>query len=65
MHKLKGRKQSAEHIAARAKLSAEDVRDIRYKKKAGATKKALAMLYEVSEATISGACYGRHYQDVS
>lgn len=48
----------------RAKLSAEDVRAIRRSKKGGATKKALALLYEVSEATISGACYGRHYQDV-
>lgn len=49
----------------RAKLSAEDVQDIRIKKKAGATKNALALLYDVSVATISGACYGRHYQDVS
>lgn len=49
----------------RAKLTAEDVFWIRMQKKYGATKKALAMLYEVSEATISGACYGRHYQDVS
>lgn len=48
----------------RAKLTEEDVFWIRIQKKYGATKKALAMLYEVSEATISGACYGRHYKDV-
>lgn len=48
----------------RAKLTDEDVFWIRMQKKYGATKKALAMLYEVSESTISGACYGRHYQDV-
>lgn len=48
----------------RAKLTAEDIFWIRMQKKYGATKKALAMLYEVSEATISGACYGRHYRDV-
>lgn len=48
----------------RAKLSAEDVADIRLKKRAGATKKALALLYDVSVATISGALYGRHYRDV-
>jgi hypothetical protein len=50
--------------APRAKLSAEDVFWMRLQKKYGATKKALAMLYEVSEATVSGALYGRHYQDV-
>ena len=49
----------------RAKLTAEDVFWMRIQKRYGATKKALAMLYEVSEATVSGACYGRHYQDVS
>ena len=48
----------------RAKLTAEDVFWMRLQKRYGATKKALAMLYEVSEATVSGACYGRHYQDV-
>ncbi len=49
----------------RAKLSAKQVRDIRTKKKDGVTKRALAALHRVSEATISGVCYGRHYQDVS
>ncbi len=49
----------------RAKLTAEDVSWMRIQKKNGATKKALAMLYEVSEATVSGALYGRHYRDVS
>lgn len=49
----------------RAKLTAEDVFWMRIQKRYGATKKALAALYEVSEATVSGACYGRHYQDVT
>lgn len=49
----------------RAKLTAEDVFWIRIQKRYGATKKALAMLHEVSEATISGCLYGRHYQDVA
>lgn len=48
----------------RAKLTTEDVLDIRAKKKAGATCKALALLYEVSPSTIHGVLYGRHYQDV-
>jgi hypothetical protein len=48
----------------RAKLTEEDVREIRRMKKDGATKKALALLYGVSTATISGCCYGRHYRDV-
>lgn len=49
----------------RAKLTSEDVFWMRMQKKYGATKKALALLYEVSEATVSGALYGRHYQDVA
>jgi hypothetical protein len=49
----------------RAKFTADDVFWIRLQKKYGATKKALALLYEVSEATISGALYGRHYNDVA
>lgn len=48
----------------RAKLSDEDVFWIRMQKKYGATVRALALLHEVSMATISGALYGRHYQDV-
>lgn len=48
----------------RAKLTAEDVSWMRIQKKYGATKKALASLYDVSEATVSGALYGRHYKDV-
>jgi hypothetical protein len=48
----------------RAKLTAEDVFWIRMAKKYGATKRALALLYDVSTATISGAVYGRHYRDV-
>lgn len=49
----------------RSKLTVEDVQDIRLKKKYGATKNALALLYEVSAATISGCLYGRHYKDVA
>jgi hypothetical protein len=49
----------------RAKLTAEDVFWMRMQKKHGATKKALAMLYDVSTATVSGALYGRHYRDVA
>ncbi|CAB4121137.1 hypothetical protein UFOVP154_32 [uncultured Caudovirales phage] len=48
----------------RAKLTEEDVRDIRVKQKYGAHTKALAMLYDVSRATICGVLYGRHYTDV-
>jgi hypothetical protein len=47
----------------RAKLTEEDVREIR-RLKSQATKKALALLFDVSVATISGCIYGRHYQDV-
>jgi hypothetical protein len=46
-----------------AKLSEEDVQDIR-RLKPYATLKALALLYDVSRATICGCLYGRHYQDV-
>lgn len=49
----------------RAKLTAEDVFWIRMHKRYGVTINALALLYDVSKATISGALYGRHYQDVS
>lgn len=48
----------------RAKLSAEDVFWIRTHKRYGTTCKALALLYEVSECTIHGLLYGRHYQDI-
>lgn len=65
--KAKGRSKlwSDSTKSPRAKLTAEDVFFMRLQKKYGATKKALALLYEVSEATISGALYGRHYQDVT
>lgn len=64
--KAKGRSKIWTHSTAspRAKFTSEDVFWIRLQKKYGATKKALALLYEVSEATISGCCYGRHYTDV-
>lgn len=60
--KRKGRVSRSRH---RAKLTPEDVIHMRQQKKAGATKKALALLYEVSEATVSGALYGRYYLDVA
>jgi hypothetical protein len=47
-----------------AKLTENDVREIRRMKKEGATVKALALLHDVSMATISGCLYGRHYQDI-
>lgn len=47
----------------RAKLTAEQVQEIRRRKSDGETKKALAAAYGVSECTISSACYGRTYQD--
>lgn len=64
--KAKGRSKIWSHSteSPRAKLTSEDVFFMRLQKKCGATKKALALLYEVSEATISGAIYGRHYTDV-
>lgn len=51
-------------LGPRSKLTAEDVFWIRMQKKYGATKNALALLYDVSVATISGCLYGRHYRDV-
>lgn len=48
----------------RAKLSAEDVFWIRIHRKYGVTRKALALLYDVSVQTIKGCTLGRHYQDV-
>ncbi len=47
----------------RAKLTAEDVAWIRIQNNY-ATKRALALLHDVSEATISGCLYGRYYQDI-
>jgi hypothetical protein len=61
----KGRQARYSSVASpRAKLSAEDVYWMRIQKRYGATKKALSLLYDVSEATVSGALYGRHYTDV-
>jgi|SRR6185369_10172253 len=48
----------------RAKLSQEDVFDIRIKKRNGATLKSIALLYGVSRSSISHCVYGRSYQDV-
>lgn len=47
----------------RAKLSEDDVREIRRLKKY-ATVKALALLFDVSISTISFCLYGRSYQDI-
>jgi len=52
------------HKGPRAKLTEDDVRDVRLLKLV-ATKKALAVLFDVSLATISGCLYGRHYTDIS
>lgn len=61
----KGRVGSHKGVAAhRAKLTSEEVFFIRLQKKAGATINALALLYSVSRATISGLLYGRYYTDV-
>lgn len=68
MRDMVGKGRAASYTSTgspRAKLTAEDVFWIRMQKKYGATCKALAMLYEVSESTIHGCLYGRHYQDVS
>jgi hypothetical protein len=48
----------------RAKLTSDDVIDIRIMKAMGATKRSLALLYGVSTVTIKGCTLGRHYQDV-
>jgi hypothetical protein len=48
----------------RAKLSEEEVLEIRRLKKQGATIKALALLYDVSLSCISHLLYGLSYQDI-
>jgi hypothetical protein len=48
---------------SRAKLTEEDVREIR-RLKPQATINALMLLFDVSKSTICGCLYGRHYQDV-
>jgi hypothetical protein len=48
----------------RCKLTEDEVRNIRELKAAGATKRAISMLYDVSMATINGVCYGRHYKGI-
>jgi HNH endonuclease len=67
MYDMHVRRRSHRYESAkspRAKLTEAEVREIRRLKKTGVTKRALALLYDVSEATISGCCYGRHYRDV-
>ena len=67
MADMRAKKRGHKYVSTqspRAKLTAEDVFWIRMQKKYGATKNALALLYEVSTATISGVCYGRHYRDI-
>lgn len=51
-------------LGPRSKFTADEVFFVRLQKKQGATINALAMLHEVSRATISGMLYGRHYRDV-
>lgn len=50
----------------RAKLTQHDVAQIRmqFDPENGATRKALALLYDVSVSTIKGVLSGRHYSDV-
>jgi hypothetical protein len=48
-----------------AKLTAEDVFFIRLHRRNGVTRKALALLYEVSVSTIKGVTSGRHYSDIA
>jgi hypothetical protein len=48
----------------RAKLTAHDVQQIRLHRANGVTRKALALLYEVSVSTIKGVTSGRHYADI-
>jgi hypothetical protein len=47
-----------------AKLTEHDVRQIRKQKREGATRNALALLYDVSISTIKGVLSGRHYSDI-
>lgn len=51
----------------RAKLTDHDVRMIRiqFNPESGATRKALALLYDVSISTIKGVTSGRHYSDIA
>lgn len=49
----------------RAQLTASDVRAIRDRSRAGATRKDLAERYGVSIQTIKGVRSGRHYADVT
>lgn len=48
----------------RARLTEEEVKEIRRLKKEGATINALALLYDVSRSCISHLLYGRSYQDI-
>lgn len=52
-------------LGPRAKLTEEQVIEIRRKKNAGVTKDALATEYGVSPSSISHICYGRTYQNVA
>ncbi len=48
----------------RAKLTEQDVRQVRQKQKDGASCKSLMLLYGVSKSTINGVLSGRHYKDI-
>jgi len=66
MKDKKDRKRAPQYpktTGPRCKLTEDDVRWIRFMKRF-ATITALALLYDVSKATISGVLYGRHYQDI-
>lgn len=51
-------------LGPRAKLTEDDVIQIRNAVKIGTTRKALELLFEVSRATIDGVLSGRHYRDI-
>lgn len=62
----RGRQTKYKSISSpRAKLTADDVRQIRALSAEGTTRKALALLFDVSIQTIKAVRSGRHYKDVS
>jgi hypothetical protein len=61
----KGRQHTFSSVSSpNAKFSEDDVHHIRYLKRTGATKNAIALLYEVSISCIGHCLYGLSYQDI-
>jgi hypothetical protein len=61
----RGRQHIVTSIASpRAKLTAHDVSQIRVHRQHGVTRKALALLYDVSVSTIKACTLGRYYKDI-